>query len=82
MRRFDSRLRRLESASRPSVQDMGDAELDREIAGILARLYGQPVEEIEALLPTWQRDGTLATVAAELEACTNGVGDLADRALV
>ena len=68
MRRLDSRLCRLESASRPSIRDMSDAELDREIARILAPIYGQTQEEVEALLPSWQRDGTLAAVAAELKA--------------
>jgi hypothetical protein len=68
MRRLDSRLRRLEGVSRRSVQGLSDAELHREIAGILARLFRQSVDEVEALLPTWQRDGTLATLAAELEA--------------
>jgi hypothetical protein len=47
---------------------MSDAELDREIARILAPIYGQTMEEVEALLPSWQRDGTLAAVAAELKA--------------
>jgi hypothetical protein len=51
---------------------MSDTELDRELAAILAPLYGHSVEEIEALLPTWQRDGTLAAITAELEASQTG----------
>jgi len=47
---------------------MSDPELDREVGMILADLYQCPVEEIEALLPKWERDGTLAAVIAELEA--------------
>jgi hypothetical protein len=49
---------------------MSDSELDRELALLLAPLYGQPVEEIEALLPARQRDGTPSARAAELEAST------------
>ena len=51
---------------------MSDAELDSELAIILARLYGQSVEESEALLPTWQRDGTLAALFAKFEAPQTG----------
>jgi hypothetical protein len=47
---------------------MSDAELDREAAVILASLFQRPVEEIEALLPKWKLDDTLAAVTAELKA--------------
>jgi hypothetical protein len=51
---------------------MSDDDLNRELAEMLARLHGRTVEEIEALLPIWQQDGTLAAIAAELEASATG----------
>jgi hypothetical protein len=56
MRGLDKRLRRLERAASPDPSDLTDAELNRQIAVILASVRGEPVEAIETAIPAWSDD--------------------------
>lgn len=67
MRSLDRRLRRLEGASRRSLEDLSDEELTRELAEGFASILGRSVEDLVAEIPGWFGDGTADRLMRQLE---------------
>jgi hypothetical protein len=67
MKGLDNRLKRLEAASSDDMSKLTDAQLRRRLAKILAPAFGMTVEEAEASLPQWERDGTMDAIRQKLE---------------
>lgn len=71
MRSLDRRLRRLEGASRRSLEDLSDEELTRELAEGFAPILDPSVEDLIAEIPGWFGDGTAERLIWQLEEDTN-----------
>lgn len=72
MRSLDKRLRRLEGASRASVEDLSDEELTRELAEGFAPILGRSVEDLVAEIPGWFGDSTSDRLMRQLEEGATG----------
>lgn len=72
MRSLDRRLRRLEGASRRSIEDLSDEELTRELAEEFALILGRSVDALIAEIPGWFGDGTSDRLMRQLEEGATG----------
>lgn len=71
MRILDRRLRRLEGASRRSVEELSDEEFTRELAEGFAQILGRSVDDLIVEIPGWFCNGTAQRLIWKLEEDTN-----------